>query len=61
MGIRPNRLGGYTEVRTASGRVVAYIPAPCDHADAIPVESLLREVVAWLCPDCDAQLPARWA
>lgn len=30
----------------------------CCHANAVPVEDLLGEVVAALCPDCDQQLPA---
>lgn len=29
----------------------------CRHRNAVPVEDLLGEVVAWLCPDCDDQLP----
>lgn len=37
------------------------ILGPCNHPDAVPVELLLTgEVVAWLCPDCDRQLPAGW-
>lgn len=36
---------------------------PCAHPDAVPVEALTGEVVAWLCPapDCGRQLPATWA
>lgn len=31
---------------------------PCLHTHAVPVElHLTGELVAWLCPDCDAQLP----
>lgn len=31
----------------------------CTHLDAVPVESAVdRTVLAWLCPACDAQLPA---
>lgn len=34
---------------------------PCTHANALPVQTLVScEVVAWLCPDCDRQLPALW-
>lgn len=29
---------------------------PAEHRNAVPVEDLLGEVVAWLCPDCDRQL-----
>jgi len=32
----------------------------CMHTQASPVETLARETVAWLCPDCDEQLPANW-
>ncbi len=28
----------------------------CPHANAIPVNTLAGELVAWLCPDCDAQI-----
>lgn len=46
------------EVRTLGGRV-RYIEGPCDHADASPVHSG-GSLVAWLCTDCDTQLPAGW-
>ena len=32
----------------------------CQHASAVPVESVAGERVSWLCPDCDAQLDADW-
>ncbi|MGP4092973.1 hypothetical protein [Nonomuraea sp. KM90] len=33
----------------------------CAHAEAVPVESVVTgEVLAALCPDCDAQLPAEF-
>ncbi|MEE2040225.1 peptidoglycan-binding domain-containing protein [Nocardiopsis sp. CT-R113] len=37
----------------------------CDHAGAVPVETVGTvldppELVAWLCPGCDTQLPATW-
>ena len=35
--------------------VIAAVPA-CLHPAAVPVETPLGERVAWLCPDCDAQL-----
>ena len=37
---------------------------PCVHPGAIPVDQpalLGGERVAWLCPECDAQLPADWS
>ena len=33
-------------------------PAPCAHRQAVPVRGLGEDdVVAWLCPQCDTQLP----
>ena len=32
----------------------------CAHPDAEPVDLITGERVAWLCPECDAQLPAGW-
>lgn len=33
----------------------------CAHASAVPVDLLLTgERVAWICPECDTQLPAGW-
>lgn len=32
----------------------------CQHANVVPVESLVGDLVARLCIDCDAQLPATW-
>ena len=42
----------------ANARLVAVF-GPCRHAAAVPVVSA-GVVVAWLCPDCDVQLPAEW-
>jgi hypothetical protein len=39
---------------TLQGRALA---APCAHEQAVPVPSVGGNVVAWLCPQCDAQLP----
>jgi hypothetical protein len=36
-------------------------PVPCAHAGAVRVELSTGELAAWLCPDCDQQLPAEWA
>ena len=39
----------------------AVLPGPCAHTGAVPVDlALTGETVAWLCPRCDAQLPADW-
>lgn len=37
------------------------LACPRAHTAAVPVDELLTGVtVAWLCPDCDKQLPADW-
>lgn len=36
------------------------LTCPSAHAAAVPVDDLTGELVAWLCPDCDKQLPADW-
>lgn len=33
------------------------LPAPCVHEQAVPVPAIGGNVVAWLCPQCDTQLP----
>lgn len=34
---------------------------PCPHTDAIEVRAAgTDELVAWLCPACNTQLPAGW-
>ena len=33
------------------------LPAPCAHEKAVPVPAIGGNVVAWLCPQCDTQLP----
>jgi len=48
----------------ASANIAAVTSAfrcPTGHANPVPVEDLLGEQVAALCPDCDQQLPAGWA
>ncbi|MGH3253184.1 MAG: hypothetical protein ACRDOI_44175 [Trebonia sp.] len=35
-------------------------PAPCAHTAAVRVELSTGELAAWLCPDCDQQLPPEW-
>ena len=36
-------------------------PPPCRHTTAVRVELSTGELAAWLCPDCDQQLPAEWS
>jgi DNA repair exonuclease SbcCD ATPase subunit len=36
-------------------------PPPCAHAGAVQVQLSTGEVAAWLCPDCDQQLPPEWS
>jgi hypothetical protein len=33
------------------------VPTSCAHEQAVPVPGIGGNVVAWLCPQCDAQLP----
>lgn len=48
-------------VEVFSARLNA-VTGPCAHPDAVPVVLLLTgETAAWLCPDCDRQLPAGWS
>ena len=36
-------------------------PHPCRHSGAVRVELSTGELAAWLCPDCDQQLPPEWS
>lgn len=40
--------------------VASAMRCPVAHHAAVPVNTTLGERVAWLCPDCDTQLPADW-
>lgn len=52
-------IGITTEEAVINMRVVL---GGCPHREPVPVESIVTgEVVAALCVECDAQLPARWA
>lgn len=54
-----NPLGGVTAAMAMANLAVAF--GGCPHPNAVPVELLDGgAVVAWLCPDCDTQLPAEW-
>lgn len=44
------------EVTAPGQRGVQYVERPCRHLEPVPVESVLGELVAWLCPVCDQQL-----
>jgi hypothetical protein len=48
------------ELETAQARQAQAVtgPTPCAHWQAVPVSGVGGDVVAWLCPACDAQLPA---
>ncbi len=54
--------GGMTlaEMDLAVTRLAAAV-GRCAHPHAVPVDLATGERVAWLCPGCDAQLPAGWA
>ncbi len=54
----PNPFGGVTMAQAAAG--LSALTCPAGHRNAVPVEDLLGERVATLCPDCDQQLPAEW-
>jgi hypothetical protein len=45
-------------LEAAQARQAVAGPAPCAHWQAVPVPGVGGDVVAWLCPACDAQLPA---
>jgi DNA repair exonuclease SbcCD ATPase subunit len=49
-------------LRQLSARIDAAEPKPpaCTHAGAVQVELSTGELAAWLCPDCDQQLPPEW-
>ena len=51
----------WVEFRSFGGRESTYIKARCNHLTPVPVDSIVDgEIVAHLCLDCDAQLPAEW-
>lgn len=35
--------------------------AACAHGQAVPVPAIGGNIVAWLCPQCDVQLPAEFS
>ena len=45
------------ELQAALARQALPVPPPCAHQQAVPVLGIGGTVVAWLCPQCDAQLP----
>jgi hypothetical protein len=46
------------DLEVGFARLAALI-GPCAHPATVPVETVLTgELVAWLCPGCDSQLPA---
>jgi hypothetical protein len=52
---------GGVSMELAGARLVAAF-GPCAHPEAVPVDlPVTKERVAWLCPQCDAQLPGEWA
>jgi hypothetical protein len=51
---------GGASMELAGARLAATF-GPCAHPEAVPVDlPVTGETVAWLCPQCDAQLPAEW-
>lgn len=54
-----DRFGGVSAAMAMAN--LAAVLGPCAHPGAVPVELLDDgDVVAWLCPACDTQLPAEW-
>ena len=45
------------DLQAALGLQGQALPAPCAHEQAVPVPAIGGNVVAWLCPQCDTQLP----
>lgn len=52
-------MGSMADFATGMGRLSAPL-GPCAHLNAEPVDLITGERVAWLCPDCPAELPADW-
>lgn len=51
----------WVDVTTASDRNPQWIRGACNHLTPEPVHAHpTGELVAWLCPDCDTQLPPEW-
>jgi Sec-independent protein translocase protein TatA len=48
------------ELEAAQARQAQAGPVPCAHWQAVPVPGVGGDVVAWLCPACDTQLPANF-
>lgn len=48
----------FLRLEAGQARRDAPVPGPCRHRRAKGVRDLNDNVVAWLCPDCDEQLPA---
>lgn len=50
----------WVETLTPDGRS-EFIRGACNHLEPVEVRSTVDgELLAYLCPDCDTQLPANW-
>lgn len=57
--VSPAGAGGISIGQLAAN--LTALACPRAHAGAVPVdEHLTGDIVAWLCIDCDQQLPADW-
>jgi hypothetical protein len=43
-----------------AGARISALSCPVAHTTAVPVDDVAGQLVAWLCPTCDRQLPADW-
>lgn len=59
---RTQHLNWHAEQRELAVRAIREnTQSSCSHPAAVPVDLLLTgERVAWICPDCNAELPAGW-
>ncbi|HEV7215208.1 MAG TPA: hypothetical protein VGP33_08775 [Chloroflexota bacterium] len=58
MDLGPTIFGGISTAQFAAN--LSTLTCPRAHTAAVPVDDVTGEHVAWLCPDCDKQLPAEW-
>lgn len=58
MDLGPTIPGGISTAQFAAN--LSALSCPRAHTAAVPVDDLTGEIVAWLYPDCDKQLPANW-
>lgn len=55
----PSQAVGGISAELAIARLVA-VSGGCPHSEPVEVRTVIGELVAWLCLECDKQLPAEW-